>query len=523
MARSKSGNRMHRALHRVPPLAAALGAILLLAACEDTKIVEVERPFFPDAPELAGGMLGYDDMEANLTVCGNCHIGTQNEWEETAHADAWAGLQASGHAQEFCEGCHTVSALGNAATGEVGWTATGDERYHDVQCESCHGPGGPHVSNPDATQPLASLSVDFEGSAGAMFGRTMFTAQQNDFGCADCHEGTHHPFVEEWSASPHNNVVGFAAARPQCAQCHSGQGTLLAWGEDADYIEKDSGEHLPVVCGVCHDPHQGNLEGQLRRPITTVDLTENLCAQCHNRRTAPNPASSHGLHPHAPEAALLVGDAGHFFPGTNIDQGQIAGTHGSERNTRSCAACHVVQEEITDQATGDFVFNSVGHTFRPIPCVDEQGIPEPFGVECELSTEARSFEGCTGGACHGSEQAALSALTAASTRIQRLHDELHDQLEQVDPGLDDPGGEIDATNPTFTTAEGAFFNMELAVFGSEAFGTNTVLGSATHNPFLMESLLITSIQEVERVYGVSPSIAIDYDRELTMLREKSVH
>lgn len=523
MAPRNAGTRYHRPRHRVPSLAVAIGAILLLAACEDTKIVEVERPFFPGAPSLAGGMLGYDEIERNLTVCGNCHVGKQNEWEDTAHADAWATLEGSGGSQPFCEGCHTVGPLGNVATGEVGWNATEDPRYHDVQCESCHGPGGPHVSNPDATQPLASMSVDFEAPAGAMAGRTMFTAQENDFGCADCHQGTHHPFVEQWAQSPHSQVVGFAAARPECERCHRGQGTLTAWGENANYLEKTSSNHLPVVCGVCHDPHDANFEGQLRFPITTVDMTDNLCAKCHNRGLVPDPGSSHGLEPHSPEAGLLVGDAGHFFPGTNIDIGQIRGTHGSERNTRSCATCHVTVEETTDQATGDFVLQSVGHLFRPIPCVDAQGVPQPFGVDCPLTTEARSFKGCTGGACHGSEQAALSALTTATTRTQRLVDELHDLLEQVDPNLAAAGGEIDPTNPTFTTAEGAFFNMELAVFGNPNFGTNNVIGSTVHNPFLIESLLITSIQAVEEEYGVTASIAIDYEAELARLKAQSVY
>lgn len=520
MAPRKSDSRTR---HRVPPLAVALGAFLLLAACEDTKIIEVERPFFPQPIEAAGGMLGYDEIDAKLTVCGNCHVGQQGEWEETAHADAWASLQASGHASESCENCHTISENGNVATGEVGYASTQDERFHDVQCESCHGPGGPHVSNPDATQPLASLSVDFGAQAGATFGRSMFTAQANDFGCADCHEGTHHPFVEEWAQSPHAGVVQSAAGNASCQRCHRGQGTLLAWGENADYLEKNSSEHLPVVCAVCHDPHDGSNDGQLRFPVTTTDLESNLCAQCHNRRTIPDPNSSHGLEPHSPEAALLVGDAGYFFPGTQINAGQIRGTHGSERNTRSCATCHVQMEEITDRATGAFVFNSVGHLFRPIPCVDGQGIPQPFSVQCPLTTEARSFSGCTGGACHGSEQAAASALTAASTRIQRFVDELHDLLEEVDPNLAAPGGPIDPANPTFTVAEGAFFNLELAIFGNADNNTNTVLGSATHNPFLMESLLIISIQQVEEEYGVNASIAIDYDAELSRLKAQSVY
>ncbi len=507
---------MHSARHRAVstgPLLAALTLGALALACTDEKIIEVERPFFEQPPALAGGALGYDEAEVKLTVCGNCHIGQQSEWEGTAHAHAWDDLQASGHAQASCENCHSISENGNVAEGDIGYTSTKDPRYEDVQCESCHGPGLPHVTNPDATQPLASLSVNVAQLAG-FAGHNLFSAQGNDFGCADCHSGVHNPFVEQWSQSPHAHVVASPSTNPSCVRCHSGQGTLIAWGENANYLEKNSPEVLPVVCGVCHDPHDPTNEGQLRYPITTVDMEANLCAQCHNRRTVPDPNSSHGLSPHAPEAALLIGEAGYFFPGTNIDVGQIRGTHGSDRNTRSCATCHVVMKSVTDQLTGAFVFNSVGHLFRPIPCKDAQGIPQPFGVDCPLTTAARDFSGCTGGACHGTEQAAAGAALAASTRIQRLVNELEELLAVVDPNGEAAGGAIDPTNPTFTVAEGAFFNLELAQAGNAEFGTHTVLGSAVHNPFLMESLLLTSLQEVEREYGVHASITIDYDAEL---------
>ena len=108
-------------------------------------------------------------------------------------------------------------------------------------------------------------------------------------------------------------------------------------------------------------------------------------------------------------------------------------------------------------------------------------------------------------------------MIVATTRIQQRADELQSQLVQVDPNLEDAGGEIDPNNPTFTVAEGAFFNHSLAIFGSQAFGTNTVVGSSVHNPFLIEALLVASIQAVLDEYGVSPTAAdpaMDWDAEL---------
>ena len=467
--------------------------------CDRTETIFVERPFYDSPPAAAAGFLGYDDQDVGLTVCGNCHVGQQAAWEGTGHAAAWEGLQASGHAQAFCENCHTAGPLGNPLTEAVGFAGTGDSRYHDVQCESCHGAGEQHVTNPDASQPVASMDVgDLSDLANAT-------------SCAECHQGSHHPFAEEWAQSKHASVVGFAAARPECESCHRGQGALKSWGIKAEYAEKNAVDHLPITCAVCHDPHDATNEGQLRFPVASTSLEENLCAQCHNRRTVPDPSSSHGLHPHAPEAALLIGEGGWFPPGVQIEQGQIIASHGSVANKRLCASCHVSKFEVTDQETGDFVFQATGHLFTAMPCVGSDGIPVPG--ECELSEDARAFSGCATAGCHLSTTAAASAMMTASNRIELRADELHDLLEQVDANLEETGGEIDAGDPTFTVAEGAYFNYNLATFGDDVYG------STAHNPFLTEALLIASIQIVQDTYGVSTQNAIDYDVEMRRVLE----
>jgi hypothetical protein len=78
----------------------------------------------------------------------------------------------------------------------------------------------------------------------------------------------------------------------------------------------------------------------------------------------------------------------------------------------------------------------------------------------------------------------------------------------VDANLEDAGGEIDGTNPTFTVAEGAFFNYHLAIFGG------STLGAAAHNPFLVRAQLLASQQAVEDEYGVSPASPKDYEAEI---------
>ena len=479
---------------------AALPITLALSSCVDEKTVFEERDLFGTPPSAAAGFLGYVDSQTKLVACGSCHVGQQAEWKQTAHAGAWETLQNSGFAQPVCSGCHTVNERGNLTDQTAGYLAVPDVRYHDVQCESCHGPGLTHIRNPDveANQPLAPVSV----------GADLTT------GCGECHQGAHHPFVEEWEQSPHGHVIASPAGRAGCDGCHEGKGALRAWGVDDNYLEKGTTGLIPIVCAVCHDPHGSENNAQLRFPIETASIDEHLCARCHNRRVVPDPSSSHGLEPHAPQAALLAGEAGWFPPGLEIVPGEIQATHGTERNTGLCATCHVQDVTVTD-ASGGFLVHSTGHLFRSIPCVDASGVPLPG--DCGLSTSARSFGACATSGCHASPSAAFSVLTTATSRLLNLSEELHDLLVLVDPNLTEAGGEIDPANPTFTTAEGAFFNLALAEFPERDRPDARLLfaGSAAHNPFLMEQLLLASIDVVEATYGVSASPSLARQRVLT--------
>jgi predicted CXXCH cytochrome family protein len=467
----------------------SVGLVLLVgmigAACTDEETVFVERPFFDDPPANAAGFLGYDEIDQSLTICGNCHVGKQGDWEFTKHADAWNTLQESGSAQEFCENCHTVGPNGNA-TDDGGWASTADERYYDVQCESCHGPGETHVSNPDASaKPLASIAVGLGLSNG----------------CVECHSGSHHPFVDEWEQSRHGAAANVGVrSRESCQPCHEGRTALKVFGEDAVYLEENSGEELGIVCAVCHDPHGGPNEHQLRFPVNVRNVDEHLCMKCHQRRAVPSPTSSRG--PHSPQGPLLLGqDVGWIPPNFAHDPGSIVGTHGTEANPNLCATCHVFGREVTDPLSGDFVFSATGHNFKPIPCLDAQGVPTA-SEDCDVSE--RSFLSCTASGCHGTETAARSAFVVAKDRIALRVAELDALLALV------PASEFDTGDNVLTVAEGAKFNS----------GLGAIRSSSTHNPFLTEALLIGSIQAVEDEYGVSTSVVRDWDAELQAVLDR---
>jgi predicted CXXCH cytochrome family protein len=470
-------------------------------SCVDEKIVYRDGPNFTQPPASAANFIGYADQTQAKTVCGSCHVTQDGKWKETAHAHAWSTLAANPGKQAFCEGCHTVSANGNVATGDVGWTGSHDTRFYDVQCESCHGPGLAHVTAPARGQMLASAIAD--------------TASTLTNGCSECHSGTHHPFVEEWRQSRHatsytRGYNGSTATPPEipggpraaCQGCHIGQQVLNNWGVNTNYTEKNLGQTqndgaFGVTCIVCHDPHGSGNAKQLRYPVDSRDPENNLCTKCHNRRGNPDFAGSRDT-PHAPHGPLVFGTAGWWPPGVSFDETESS--HGSEKNPRLCATCHVQNYPVTDEATGNFTVQVVGHRFLPIPCVDANGAP----TEDQSCEEAqRSFRSCSASGCH-TEASARTAFLTAEADIAFLASAAQQMIDQV------PASEkLPAARGKVTTARGSQFNVNLAL----------AVGSAAHNPFLVKALLRASMAQMAQEYGITPPIPLPrlapYDKLIT--------
>jgi predicted CXXCH cytochrome family protein len=473
----------------------AMTALTLVVGCSSDKIVFRDRPPFNPPPDSINGFLGLFDVATNQTTCGNCHVGHQRDWKTSAHSGAFATLVNSGHATESCYGCHTVSEHGNLATAPAGWNRVQDSAYRNVQCESCHGAGLNHVKEPDLPGNVPLAHVTLADTAAS---------------CASCHSGVHQPFAEEWTQSAHAQVIAEPASRPECASCHDGRQTLIAWNADARYAERNNATPLPTTCAVCHDPHGSPYESQLRFSISSPDPERNLCMRCHIRRSEPA-GGSYGARPHAPQGAVLLGTAGYRPAGFAYDTSRIFTSHASERNPRLCAGCHVNGYDVTDKATGAFVLHSTGHLFRPVPCVDGQGRPTADNT-CAFNTTARSFASCSNSGCHASGDAAASALVNLRARLKTLSDVLWQDVngnQVIDPGTDlgylpsvkqiSPG-EF-AGDTVITAAEGAEFNARLVGEGLYANGDKSL---GVHNPFLAEALLRASIQEMQQKYTLPP-------------------
>ena len=463
---------------------------MFAAVCTTEKIVYRSGANFAAPPAAAASFIGYYDAANRQTVCGSCHVDAQSKWITTKHAKAWANLQASGSATGSCAACHTVNNLGNVVTDTaVGYRSTKDERYHDVQCESCHGPGLTHASSPTSSnRPLASIKAD--------------TAATN--GCGECHSGVHTPYVNEWQLRnegglSHGIVQSGTVGNtdPTCVNCHTAQGALAAFGVHENYAEKvaptalTAATALPLVCATCHAPHGSSNESQLRFSISEPNVENNLCMKCHQLRADPSQVTTRNS-VHSPEGPTLLGLAGWFPPGMSAGD-SIIGTHGTpSRNPKLCATCHVGRYTVNDKATGKIIFQSTGHRFIAAPCVDANGQPTT-AQNCAIAN--KTFRTCASSGCHASETVARTLYLTDSARIMNLVNSANSAINKVKA--------INAKactlgGPTYTSCLGTQFNVSLA----------SAPGGFVHNPFLLEQLLIASINQLQKDYGVTPDRAV---------------
>lgn len=475
---------------------ATIAAAGLATGCTSEKVVYRSGTDFAAPPAAAANFVGYYDATNKQTVCGSCHIDFQTRWSKTKHASAWADLQASGSAKGYCAACHTVNNLGNfAADTAVGYRSTKADRYHDVQCESCHGAGLTHASAPTSSnRPLASINAD-----------TTITS-----GCGGCHTGTHNPFTSDWKKSGHSRTweVSHNSTDPYCQGCHTAQGALTTWGVRDNYIEKNNTNGnttnmLPATCAVCHDPHGSDNGHQLRFPLNAPNLDNNLCIKCHQRRATVadvlQPGNTRNS-VHSPEGPTLLGNAGWFPPGMAASDSLIA-THGTpSRNPKLCATCHVQAYSTTDPATKQTVFYT-GHRFLATPCLGTNGLPADDQT-CAIT--AQTFRTCVAGGCHASETAARSAFTTAQARINLLVGQANSLVTQAKAG---PKKAECTFSPSvaYTTCMGTQLNVSLA----------NKPGSFVHNPFMIEQLLIASINQMKKDYNLTVSASLDLTPQLT--------
>lgn len=311
------------------------------------------------APTASNYYVGDED-------CSRCHSGTHEGWAETGHAEAWASLQNSGNPASYCEPCHSVQQ--DDTEGNSGYDEVPTEKFVDVQCESCHGPGSDHINGPSPDNIKSQTDV--------------LAAET----CGVCHEGAHNPYYDEWKTSGHGTLAntGYPQGREDCGPCHSGAGFVDEYDSEYGDLYATSDDPMTITCGVCHDSHSAENHGQLRT-LQSVTFVQNgydsdgnnpetvdfagpgqLCLQCHRARRAPEGPNDtqisegyahFGPHPGG-QGDVVYGESGYEA----INQNMTFASSGHGLIEEACATCHVHPEPY-----GEFAPDSAytGHTFLP--------------------------------------------------------------------------------------------------------------------------------------------------------------
>jgi DmsE family decaheme c-type cytochrome len=233
-----------------------VAAALLFAG---TLATSVQTSASAAAPAAAGPVVGAAD--------------TPDAAPQTAPATPQPGFIGA----EACATCHegyeaSVKATkhGQAKDPRSPWAAQG--------CESCHGPGEAHASDPEKVKPR-----QFDRIAASEVTDT----------CVTCHNRSTHAL---WKGSQHE------ARNVSCVSCHSvhkpksAQFQLKAVNQQQqcmtchrDKVAKlDRSGHMPVregkmECTSCHNPH-GSTNVRLLKAGNTINES---CASCHAEKRGP--------------------------------------------------------------------------------------------------------------------------------------------------------------------------------------------------------------------------------------------
>lgn len=300
--------------------------------------------FFLGSSFAQNYFLGVGDANSTgISACAACHktggsaSPIYNQWAATKHATAHTGITSTSYGYN-CLKCHNTGwdpANANYGAddyvvenpgGTPNYTITDQtnfDRVKNVQCESCHGPMG------TSTRMLSGTHWGFGTT-----NKPDYSAEN----CGVCHQGTHHPYMEEWSQSGHSDAgisQPFIVTNKSCVKCHVAQ-NFVAYSKNpggyTDTILVTGNDIQPLTCVTCHDPHDATNPGQLRFPTTT---NSSICDKCHTVGTETVNINST---PHHTTAECLSGtpNFGYQYPG----QTYTNSVHTFAVPQR-CITCHV--------------------------------------------------------------------------------------------------------------------------------------------------------------------------------------
>jgi len=292
-----------------------------------------------------------------------------------------------------------------------------------VQCESCHGPGSLHMSDPRGT----SVSTDARL-------------------CGACHN-TFAPRFEQWQHSVHAAAPPAGTIdNPSCVRCHTARGFARSV---AGLAPREQGAGEPgVTCAACHDPHSpANLsEVRLFGDVILGDGSSfdagraAVCVTCHQSEVpdAVAHATQGEPFPCAIQADMVAGrgavEYGQTFGSSfHGDPGfkprNLTGNPNDPLFPEACVTCHTARTPMA----GPFENRLGEHTWRMRDGATELAVGNCDRCHPGLTTFDRNL---------GRDFDGSGVAGGVQTEVSGLIEILHDALVAADPqqGLSRPEG-----------------------------------------------------------------------------------
>jgi len=249
---------------------------------------------------------------------------------------------------ETCLGCHDgyQEALAKTPHGKAAFAELSSQG-----CETCHGPGGDHVDDPDVVdnRPTVTKLSSAEQSSmcqGCHDGANQFfwtggRHEARGLSCVSCH-AVHSPKSEQ-------GQLKTATTMEQCFTCHADIRAEI-WKTSHHPIREGK-----ISCADCHNPHGTQTDGM----ITEASINDQ-CYQCHAEKRGPflwehPPVREDCMNCHVPHGSNHLKlqktsvpyicqqcHSNTRHPGTLYDRSTLAdGSRPSNRDfSRACLNCH---------------------------------------------------------------------------------------------------------------------------------------------------------------------------------------
>ncbi len=234
----------------------------------------------------------------SLNNCTRCHEGLELEIDpDDLKANVFGGapwalllllsIPLGGRAQtkggyigsEKCDVCHEEETHDFANDPHTVLATSQLIEATEIACESCHGPGLPHVQALDPAELLVyaegqpsrvnQACLECHDSEGAQAGRFFSDHMRNGLACTSCHQ---------MHAAPERKLLT-KATDSLCASCH--MDVSAAFNRPFRHKLHEGA----MSCTDCHNPHGEPPPAQMTR----VSSNEVVCLKCHGDKRGPFP------------------------------------------------------------------------------------------------------------------------------------------------------------------------------------------------------------------------------------------